>query len=276
MKTIFLLLWLMVIAAFFVGLTSIKRDRKYKSGTTWCFWRWTDVDSEYILRLHVFKTPWFAVCLHWINKPDAEPWLHDHPVAFFSLILRGGYAELRQRVTELKPRHIVHRWFNFIRANDFDRHTIVFTRTKTLTLALMGPKVREWGFHTPAGWIMWKDYYKMLRDGLPVRERAYWEARAVVPREPNQLEIFNAELQPHLDAMMIRYCKQVGAVPAAVVDETTRIIDEKPPALPELVWQAEDGSWWWRSEIDKWPVGPCPSPEAAEAARKSYLETIGA
>lgn len=151
-------------------------SREYKSGTGWCVWRWTRVDSEYITRLHVIKTPWFAVCLHWINKPDAEPWLHDHPVTFLSLILRGGYAELRQRVIGLKPRHRVRRWFNFIRASDFDRHRIIFCRRNTLTLCLMGPKTREWGFHTPAGWIGWKHYYKLLREGVAVRTEEFWKS----------------------------------------------------------------------------------------------------
>lgn len=153
------------------GLSNVARGRKYKSGTTWCFWRFTDVDSEYILRLHVFKTPWNAVCLHWIRKPDAEPWLHDHPVTFLSVILRGKYAELRQELTELAPRFRVHRWFNFIRASNFDRHRIVFVRKNTLTLCFMGPKTREWGFHMPEGHIGWKDYYARLKAGENMRLR---------------------------------------------------------------------------------------------------------
>jgi hypothetical protein len=128
--------------------------RKYKSGTAWCVWRWTDVDSEYITRLHVIKTPWFAVCLHWFNKPDPEPFDHDHPVTFLSLILRGSYVE--QRNGKLEHR----RWVNFIRANPNDQHTIVALHGKPLTLCLMGPKRREWGFHRPQGWIGWREYYR--------------------------------------------------------------------------------------------------------------------
>lgn len=135
--------------------------RKYKSGTGWCFWRWTDVDSEYITRLHLLKTPWFAVCLHWLNKPDPEPWNHDHPVTFLSLILRGWYREERKRrgVLEL----VRHRWFNYIRATPEDCHTIINMAPRTLTLCFMGPKTREWGFHTATGWIYWKDYYAKQR-----------------------------------------------------------------------------------------------------------------
>lgn len=127
--------------------------RKYKSGTIWCFWRWTEVASGYITRLHVIKTPWFAVCLHWLHKPDPEPYHHDHPVSFLSIILRGGYYEHRNGYVKHR------RFFNFMRASPDDYHTIVMTEPGTLTLCLMGPKVREWGFHTQSGWVFWKDYY---------------------------------------------------------------------------------------------------------------------
>jgi hypothetical protein len=127
--------------------------RKYKSGTVWCFWRWTDVASEYIVRLHLIKTPWFALCLHWFNKPDPEPFHHDHPVSFLSIIINGGYIEERNG-------KLVNRvWANYIRASAEDKHTIKYVIPGTLTLCFMGPKTREWGFHTDFGWKMWKDYY---------------------------------------------------------------------------------------------------------------------
>lgn len=167
-----------VIYVAYAGLKGIVPNREYKSGTGWCFWRWTKTDSEYILRLHVVKTPWFAICLHWIQKPDAEPWLHDHPVSFFSVILRGGYTELRRK-GDGKPYHKVNRRFNFVRGSHEDAHRIILVRRNTLTLCFMGPKTREWGFHvwremcppntaTP-GWIMWKEYYRRLRAGEDMR-----------------------------------------------------------------------------------------------------------
>ena len=141
--------------------------RKYKSGSTWAFWRWTDVDSEYITRLHLAKTPWFSVCLHWLNKPDAEPYLHDHPVSFLSLILRGGYEEERAASRPGDAVIVEHKWFNFIEASKDDCHRITDVKPGTVTLCLMGPKTREWGFHTGSGWVGWKDYYTKQR-----RERA--------------------------------------------------------------------------------------------------------
>lgn len=125
--------------------------RKYTTGTRWCLWRWTDVRTEYITRLHVIKTPWFAICIHWINKPDPDPHLHDHPVSFLSLILRGEY-------TECTPAGwFRRRWFNLVRSTD--RHKIVGVKSGTVTLCFMGPKTQEWGFYTSAGKVNWRGYY---------------------------------------------------------------------------------------------------------------------
>ena len=127
------------------------KTRTYKSGTSWCFWRWTEVQSNYITRLHVIKTPWWAICVHWLNAPDPEPYMHDHPVSFLSIILRGGYVERRNDGPHART------WFNFIRASD--QHTIQYvSRGGCVTLCFMGPKTREWGFRTPTGWVFWKDY----------------------------------------------------------------------------------------------------------------------
>lgn len=126
--------------------------RLYKSGTEWCVWRWTLTPSGYITRLHLVKTPWFALMVHFINAPDPEPDMHDHPVTFLSLIVRGAYTELRNNVVAVR------KWWNFIRASPNDVHRILHVRPHTTTFCFVGPKVRDWGFHTPAGWVYWKDY----------------------------------------------------------------------------------------------------------------------
>ncbi len=133
-------------------------NREYKTGTRWCVWRWKDVG--YLKRLHLVHTPFGSICFHWIRRPDAERCLHDHPVSFLSLILRGGYTEARSvsgwpELTEARTR----RWFNFFRASFNERHRIVAVEPGTLTLCFMGPNRRVWGFHTPEGWVSWKDYH---------------------------------------------------------------------------------------------------------------------
>ncbi len=203
------------------GLSNVARHRLYKSGSTWAFFRWTDVDSEYILRLHVVKTPWGAICLHWIRKPDAEPWLHDHPVSFLSIILRGGYTELRRR-GDGPAHHKVNRWFNFVRASAGDRHRIVLTRTNTLTLCLMGPKTREWGFHvwreiSPSGWLYWKDYYARLKAGENLRGAGMTTLQAVTEAGRAHVHYF---CQTHTGITR----------DGAVLDEDVRELDTADPA----------------------------------------------
>lgn len=137
-------------------------NRLYKSGTIWCIWKWTFVDSKYITRLHLLKTPWFAICLHWLNKPDPEPFLHDHPVSFLSIIIKGGYWEHRNiSGKDCSGKRSI---FNVVKASMNDRHTITSIIPGTITLVFMGPKTREWGFHTSDGWISWKTYHHNQRE----------------------------------------------------------------------------------------------------------------
>lgn len=155
--------------------------RKYKSGSRWALWRWTITDSDYIRRLHIIMTPWFAICLHFIRKPDVEPHLHDHPVTFFSLVLKGWYKEWREKRIytdligyqwQMHQNHMIRR-YNALRASDQDRHKIVEVAPGgCITLAFMTKVKRRWGFHTPVGWMYYKDYYaeriKVVIDGLPL------------------------------------------------------------------------------------------------------------
>lgn len=138
-------------------------NRKYKSGSRWAFWRWTITDSDYIRRLHIFMCPWFAICLHFIRKPDVEPHMHDHPVTFLSLVLKGWYREERTKVIEgwfALACDGVRRWYNFIRATRNDHHRIVeVSPGGCVTLAFMTKVKQKWGFHTEDGWIYYKDYY---------------------------------------------------------------------------------------------------------------------
>ena len=131
--------------------------RQYISGTQWGVWLWTEVKEGaelYLTRFHLLKAPRWSVYLHWIHKPDPYPGtaLHDHPVPFLSIVLRGGYTEERPDGRHLR------RWFNLLRCND--RHRIISVRPGTLTLCLAGaPRTdRPWGFHTSKGFVPWTEY----------------------------------------------------------------------------------------------------------------------
>ena len=133
--------------------------REYKSGSSWAVWRWSDVSFQgemYLRRLILLRVPRVGVVmLHWILGPDPQPDLHDHPVTFLSIVVCGGYTEIRPSPFKWIDIYYV-RWMNFIRATDVHRITRVVP--STITLAIGGPGVRDWGFHTPNGWVHWKDY----------------------------------------------------------------------------------------------------------------------
>ncbi|MGH8654957.1 MAG: hypothetical protein ACREYE_23575 [Gammaproteobacteria bacterium] len=138
--------------------------RRYISGSRCCFWRWTDItfDSKlYMRRLHIVqlqvpvggKLYGGAVMLHWIRTADPQLDLHDHPVSFLSIPLRGGYLE---ELHNGKRRWIDGFRYNWKRATD--SHRIIAVLPETLMLVLAGPTRRAWGFHTPTGWVAWRDY----------------------------------------------------------------------------------------------------------------------
>jgi hypothetical protein len=116
--------------------------RRYRSGSRWCAWRWTDViigGLLYLRRLHLLQTPWFSLMLHWIVRPDPQPDMHDHPVSFLSIPVRGWYDELRRMPDHwLRVHHV--RWFNAVHATDRHRITRV-SPGGCLTLVFAGPVV---------------------------------------------------------------------------------------------------------------------------------------
>lgn len=151
--------------------------RKYKSGSKWALWRWSSADSDYIRRLHLIMTPWFAICVHFIRKPDVEPHLHDHPVTFLSLVLKGWYREWRQDIVAYESERPVlktRRWYNFIRASFWSRHRICEVAPGgCITIAFMTRVKRQWGFHAERGWVYWKDYYAEPVNLLDVHSKPY-------------------------------------------------------------------------------------------------------
>lgn len=146
--------------------------RIYSSGSRWAFWRWNVAPSGYITRLHVVQTPMFAICCHWIDNPDPEPYPHDHPVSFVSVMLRGWYWEERWKPRHHKSKVMIsrycrRRWGNFIRGRFSDAHRIIAVAPGgAVTLCFMTRKLRDWGFHTDKsidlrddhGWIYWRDH----------------------------------------------------------------------------------------------------------------------
>lgn len=110
--------------------------------------------------------PYFNIYLHKFMRSDDDRALHDHPWWFASLILQGEYLEHR---TDGSIRHRKAGSFALRRADVGHRVELLqevtnyghFTRYReapTWTLIFTGPKIREWGFLCPKGWVHWRTF----------------------------------------------------------------------------------------------------------------------
>ena len=115
----------------------------------------------YLVRLRIVQTPWFGVYVHDILEPDGDRDPHDHPWTFFSVVLRGAYTEtvhtdpwfgLGATKTQTWRRGSIHRM------NRDSAHRIVGLTSGLKTLIFTGPRRRNWGFHTPNGFVTWQEY----------------------------------------------------------------------------------------------------------------------
>jgi hypothetical protein len=89
--------------------------------------------------------------LHNILAPD-YPVLHDHPWAFKSMILHGGYTEMTTTgLIERQAGDVYEK-----KANDL--HYISAVLPNTWSLIFTGPTTRDWGFLSEGQWISHSDF----------------------------------------------------------------------------------------------------------------------
>ena len=118
------------------------------------------------------RSAWFTIRLHHFFRSD-EDHLHDHPFWFITLVLKGFYEDwvecpwckLRHRIrsdcecggsgqivgTRMTPGKVRFRLA-------LHQHRVVTDGVWTLVLS--GPKVRDWGFYTPDGWLRQRAYFR--------------------------------------------------------------------------------------------------------------------
>lgn len=122
-----------------------------------------------LIRYRLLSTRWGGVYLHHLMRSDVDRHLHDHPWAFWSLILWRGYCEVEPYLGQGSPaffdrsrpreraRLTWRRPLSLIRHRAIDRHQLALA-APAWSLIWVGPRVREWGFETEQGWIRWEDY----------------------------------------------------------------------------------------------------------------------
>jgi hypothetical protein len=112
--------------------------------------------------------------LHIIYKEDTDKCLHDHPWAFTTLCVYGGYVEeipapdsTQAEALAGYPRRIeveVRPWTIQHRPLDYKHRIVRLFKKKSITLLSAGPLTQHWGFHTNHGKEPWEEFVNKPRD----------------------------------------------------------------------------------------------------------------
>jgi len=102
-----------------------------------------------------FPTLSYRLVLHKCVKSDADG-LHDHPWAWKSKILEGGYWE------HLSTGEVILRepdGWRSCKSTDYHRLVLPHEGAESWSLFLMGQKEKDWGFQDRNGdWVQWEEY----------------------------------------------------------------------------------------------------------------------
>jgi hypothetical protein len=103
--------------------------------------------------------------LHHIVASDRDRDLHDHPWDFVSVLLTGAYLETTAEG------EVLHRAPAIVWRRAEAWHRLDLVDGPMWTCVTTGPVRRRWGFHTPGGWVHWRDYER--RNAPPATTRAW-------------------------------------------------------------------------------------------------------
>lgn len=100
------------------------------------------------------RNRWLNIYLHQFLRDDDDRALHDHPWWFVSLMVRGQYTE----ITENGSAGYMRRAPDIAFRSAEHRHRIVLGDGTCWTIVLTGPRVRDWGFWCPQGFVPWRQF----------------------------------------------------------------------------------------------------------------------
>jgi len=136
------------------------------------------MSEPYLHRYYLLSTRWlkhwfpklsYRLVLHKCVRSDADG-LHDHPWAWKSKILDGGYWESIPRLSEADPdfetsRETARVWrdpkdgWRKGSALAYHRLELPHEGAESWSLFLMGPKEKDWGIQDRHGvWVQWEEY----------------------------------------------------------------------------------------------------------------------
>ena len=111
-------------------------------------------ESPYLFRWFLIPRNRFCnIYLHKFLRSDDDRAFHDHPWWSLSFLLKGRYLNVTPAGRRLRRRFSL----MWMRATDSHRVELI-DETPVWTLFFTGPKVREWGFHCPQGFVHWRKF----------------------------------------------------------------------------------------------------------------------
>jgi hypothetical protein len=122
----------------------------------------------YLCRWYILpRNRWCNAYLHQFWRSDDDRALHDHPWWSLSLCLSGSMVE-----HTIAAGGVHHR--RFIAAGGWRLRSARLAHRLELdenagpvwTLFLTGPRLRQWGFHCPQGWVPWEKFTAGTTDDL--------------------------------------------------------------------------------------------------------------
>jgi len=113
------------------------------------------IGADYLRRWWIIpRNEGCNIYLHQIMHSDDDRALHDHPWANTSYILSGSYIEhTPDGVFTRVAGDIVER-----DAGHLHRLEVIDGAPPVVSLFITGPKVRDWGFQCPQGWVPWQEF----------------------------------------------------------------------------------------------------------------------
>jgi hypothetical protein len=122
-------------------------------------------EHPYLRRWHVIpRNPIFNIYFHEFRRSDDDRAPHDHPWINISWLLEGSYVEWVDSPYIDAYEARLRRPGALIARRPKTMHRIQLHRDDggeemwVYTLFITGPRVRQWGFRCPKGWVHWREF----------------------------------------------------------------------------------------------------------------------
>ncbi|WP_448205458.1 hypothetical protein [Azospirillum sp. sgz302134] len=119
--------------------------------------------TPYLTRRELVRLGPYRLYLHHFHRADQDPEYHDHPWAFVTLIVKGGYVEEVLTFAGVKRRTMRPGRIGFCPVGRAHRVAELLGGGETWTIIATGPKRWEWAFWRPVHdglqRIPWRDFF---------------------------------------------------------------------------------------------------------------------